>query len=290
MVDVHSPTTGGGGHIHPLWYKDHITEQIFIESWVWFAQRYRNNDTILAFDLQNEPHGKVYLQPETSARWDGSDHPNNWAKVATRTANRIQAVHPNVLIVIEGIESYPNWGKHGSTQQVDYLDAWWGANLRGVRDYPIHLNIPNRLVYSSHDYGPAVSNQPWFYKGFNKQTLDRDVWHKFWFFVVRENIAPVLIGEWGGFLDGGPNEKWQTALRDFIVENKIHHTYWCFNANSGDTGGLVLGDFTTWDEQKYSLIYPALWKSKNGRFIGLDHQVPLGSNGLSLTQFNRNQH
>ncbi len=52
------------------------------------------------------------------------------------------------------------------------------------------------------------------------------------------------MGEWGGFIDeqhdpDGANTKWLTCLRDLMIENRIHHTFWCFNENSGDTGGLV---------------------------------------------------
>jgi hypothetical protein len=63
----------------------------------------------------------------------------------------------------------------------------------------------------------------------------------------------------------------------------LSHTFWCFNANSGDTGGLVGYDFTTWDEAKYALVRPTLWQTSSGRFIGLDHQVPLGANGVTVT-------
>jgi endoglucanase len=50
------------------------------------------------------------------------------------------------------------------------------------------------------------------------------------------------------------------------------------NPNSGDTGGLLLDDWKTWDEQKYALLKPALWQY-GGKFVSLDHQVPLGGAG-----------
>ena len=67
------------------------------------------------------------------------------------------------------------------------------------------------------------------------------------------------MGEWGGFIDeqhdpDGANTKWLTCLRDLMIENRIHHTFWCFNENSGDTGGLVYDNFGTWDEDKYALV------------------------------------
>ena len=281
MMDVHSAKTDAMGHFHPLWYHDHITPEIFSDSWVWFAERYRDDDTILAFDLQNEPHGRYYQEPEWSAIWDDSDHINNWRKVAEDLSNRLLAVNPHILILVEGIETFPKAGAYGSRSEEDYHDNWWGGNLRGVRDFPVKPRVEHQLVYSPHDYGPGVYRQPWFYDGFNKDSLYRDVWRDNWFYIAEDNIAPLLMGEWGGYLRGD-DLVWQTALRDFIVEHRIHHTYWCFNANSGDTGGMVDHDFRTWDEGKYNFVLPALWRDEAGRFIGLDHQVPLGKKGVSL--------
>ena len=86
-------------------------------------------------------------------------------------------------------------------------------------------------------------------------------------------------------MDGGPNEEWMTYLRQLIAEKNIHFTFWCYNANSGDTGGLVLDDFTTWDEEKYGFVKEVLWQNEDGQFIGLDHEVPLGANGISLSDY-----
>lgn len=80
-----------------------------------------------------------------------------------------------------------------------------------------------------------------------------------------------------------PNLTWMTHLRTLIGNYHLHYTFWCFNANSGDTGGLVLDDFTTWDEEKYAFVKEVLWQ-QDGRFVGLDHEVPLGVNGITLTE------
>lgn len=279
MLDFHSAMSDPMGHMEPLWYQGEMTTEHFYLSWEWLAQRYKNNDTILAFDLENEPHGQPWQG--AAALWDGSDHPNNWQAVAQEAARRILAIHPNILIMVEGNESTPKPGKtYASTNPADYFTTWWGGNLREVRNHPIDLGQhQDKLVYSPHDYGPLVYRQPWFNKPFDKNTLNADVWYPNWGFIMEENIAPLLIGEWGGFMDGGDNQKWMEALRDYIVENKVHHTFWCFNANSGDTGGLVGDDFRTWDEEKYALLLPSLWRAPNGEFVGLDHKIPLGGVG-----------
>ena len=45
-----------------------------------------------------------------------------------------------------------------------------------------------------------------------------------------------------------------------------------------------------WDKTKYEdYYYPAIWKTqKTKKFIGLDHQTPLGKNGISLNDFYAN--
>ena len=83
----------------------------------------------------------------------------------------------------------------------------------------------------------------------------------------------------------GDNLTWMEYMRQLIGEYHLNHTFWCFNANSGDTGGLVLDDFTTWDEEKYEFVREVLWQNEDGQFIGLDHEVPLGANGIALNDY-----
>lgn len=292
LLDVHSAEADNSGHVAPLWYKGSITEDMYYDTWEWVAERYKNDDTIVAFDLENEPHGKAYSEPEF-AKWDDSTDTNNWKHTCETAANRILAVHPKILIFCEGIEVYPADGvTWTSNNEDDYYSNWWGGNLRGVRDYPVDLGAhQDQLVYSPHDYGPSVFQQPWFYTGFNKETLTNDVWMDNWLYIHVDNIAPLFIGEWGGFMDGGANEQWMASLRDLIVQYKLHHTFWCINPNSGDTGGLLLNDWASWDEEKYgTMLKPALWKDSHGKFVGLDHKVPLGNSttGMTVTDYYNN--
>ncbi|MFF8292278.1 cellulase family glycosylhydrolase [Streptomyces sp. NPDC016309] len=284
MLDVHSAEADNSGHVHPVWWKGALTPEHFYTAWEWVTARYRNDDTIVAMDVKNEPHGRANETPR--AKWDGSGDQDDFRHACETAGRRILAVNPRVLVLCEGTEVYPRAGAGWtSTDPADYHSTWWGGNLRGVRDHPVDLGA--QLVYSPHDYGPLVFAQPWFTGDWNRTTLERDVWDPNWLYLHKENKAPLLIGEWGGFLDGGPNEKWMTALRDLITEHRLHHTFWCLNPNSGDTGGLLLDDWATWDERKYALLKPALWQH-GGRFVGLDHEVPLGgagsTTGISVRQ------
>jgi len=288
MIDIHSLPTDAMGHNLPLWYTDSMTVDDFYEALDWLSARYANNDTIIAYDLKNEPHGKA-SEPD-HAIWNDSEDANNWRYVAQTAGNIILDNNPHALIVIEGIQIYPIdpvSNNFTSTNDDDYYNSWWGGNLRAVADYPIDFGSPERnaqVVYSPHDYGPAVYAQPWFEGGFTYESLYEDYWHDAWLYIDEEQIAPLLIGEWGGFMSGD-NLTWMTYMRQLIADYHLNHTFWCFNANSGDTGGLVLDDFVTWDTEKYNFVREVLWQDADGNFIGLDHVIALGDNGICLSDF-----
>jgi len=285
MIDIHCAKTDSMGHMKNMWYDGDVTEKDYLDALSWMAARYKKDDTIIAYDLENEPHGKANESPR--AKWDGSKDSDNWKYIAEKAAKAVLSKNPNVLVMVEGIEIYPmdikSNGDFSSTNMGDYYCTWWGGNLRGVKDNPIDLGkYQNKLVYSPHDYGPSVYQQPWFNGNYTFDSLYKDCWHDNWLYIQEENIAPLLIGEWGGFMRE-PNLTWMKYLRKLIKENRINHTFWCFNSNSGDTGGLVLDDFTTWDTEKYNFVKEVLWQ-QDGKFVGLDHEIPLGSNGITLSE------
>ncbi len=308
IIDIHSPALHNSGHVYNVWYYNpsaggcdncavtadgvKITTEIWQDTLVWLADRYKNDDTIIAYDLKNEPHGKGQ-EGAAGAKWDDSTDLNNWAYASTQCALAIMEVNPNALILIEGIEQYPKegkvWGQPDSLTDPPYYPGWWGGNFRGAREYPINLEqYQSQLVYSPHDYGPGVYNQTWFNKDFTTQTPLDDYWYDTWAYLNAEDIAPLLMGEWGGFMDGAENEKWLNLLRDYMIDNHINHTFWCINPNSGDTGGLLDYSFTNWDVEKYTLFEKSLWQTQEtGKYIGLDHKTPLGVNGtgISLSEF-----
>ncbi len=309
FIDIHSPHTDNSGHNYNLWYGKEtadgtmVTTELWIESLVWIAEKYKNDDTLIGYDLKNEPHGKGQ-EGVLAAKWDGSTDENNWAYAATKCAEAILDVNPNALIFIEGVEQSMSgamegdyWGMPDRRDNSPYIGAWWGGNFRGAREYPI---VPkqgtSQIVYSPHDYGPSVYAQTWFDKDFTEQTLLDDYWYETWAWINAEDVAPQLIGEWGGHMEGD-NLKWMLLLRDYMIKNHINHTFWCLNTNSGDTGGLwdslgftqSSGTTIDWNEEKYEMFEKSLWQTlSSGKYIGLDHQVALGKNGISLNDYYTN--
>ncbi|MBQ7003590.1 MAG: cellulase family glycosylhydrolase [Oscillospiraceae bacterium] len=312
ILDIHSPTAHNSGHNYNLWYYHpdagssdtmaimpdgtEVTTDMWMDTLVWIADKYSNDDTIIAYDLKNEPHGKGQ-EGAAAAKWDGSTDENNWPYAAKTCADKMQKVNPNALIFIEGVEqqvrgSQYTWGQPDSKTDPPYYPGWWGGQLRGVRDYPVTLESSgtSKIVYSPHDYGPSVWPQSWFEGDFTTQTLLDDYWYDTWAFINAEEIAPLFIGEWGGHMKED-NLKWMTLLRDYMIDNHINHTFWCLNTNSGDTGGLwtsmgfspAAGSTIEWDTDKYGMMEEALWQTTGGKYIGLDHERPLGINGTGIS-------
>ena len=309
FIDIHSPHTDNSGHNYNLWYgKAGVTTDVWIDSLVWLADKYKNDDTLIGYDLKNEPHGKGQ-EGDAAAKWDGSTDENNWAYAATKCAEAILDVNPHALILVEGVEQSMSgamegdyWGMPDRRDNSPYIGAWWGGNFRGARKYPIKPKQgTSQIVYSPHDYGPSVYEQTWFHlnksatgEAFDTQSLLDEYWYDTWAYINAEDIGPELIGEWGGHMNNAANLKWMTLLRDYMIEHHINHTFWCLNTNSGDTGGLWdglgfnagTGTSITWNEEKYKLFEEALWQTaSSGKYIGLDHQRALGKNGISLNDF-----
>jgi endoglucanase len=239
VLDRHRPDASSQSE---LWYRSNraTEEQAWIDDWKLLAQRYKGNPTVVGMDLHNEPHGR--------ATWGDGNLDTDWRLAAERAGNAILGVNPDLLIIVEGIETYQNnW-------------YWWGGNLRGARDYPVRLNVPGRVVYSAHDYPESVYGQPWFQnKGSTGYPANLPgVWDATWGYLVKENRAPVWLGEFGTKLLIDSDRQWIQTLTGYLAGNGMSFAFWSLNPNSDDTGGLLQDDWTTVQQAKQTFIAPAL--------------------------------
>jgi endoglucanase len=82
-----------------------------------------------------------------------------------------------------------------------------------------------------------------------------EIWDRHWGYLHKDDIAPVIVGEFGGRSVGNDQEGiWQRALVSYLRENNISYIYWTLNPNSGDTGGILLDDWKTVDPSKQELL------------------------------------
>ena len=257
ILDRHRPTAAGQT---PLWYTSTVSEASIIADWQMLAQRYANNPTVIGADLFNEPHADGVDPNGTGACWGCGDPARDWRLAAERIGNAILQVNPNWLIFVEGVSCLsggnPNaWD--GIPDPWENCD-WWGGNLSAAIDQPVRLNVPNRLVYSPHDYAISVyDRQPWFNDPNFPNNLP-SVWDHFWGKIAKQNVAPILLGEFGSTLANPLDVQWLNTLMNYLTTNGMSFTYWSWNPNSGDTGGIAVDDWWTINQQKYSILQPHL--------------------------------
>ncbi len=142
----------------------------------------------------------------------------------------------------------------------------------------MRLSKPDKLVYSAHDYGPSVYNQPWFQVP-NPADLAHTlpaIWEKHWAYLQKDGTAPVLVGEFGGPSMGqDTGGVWQRTLVSFLKANNISYTYWAWNPNSGDTGGILNNDWTTINHSKMDVLSAYQWPM-------LDKSQPVSGNPCAI--------
>jgi aryl-phospho-beta-D-glucosidase BglC (GH1 family) len=238
------------------------TVQHWHDVWSLMATRYANNTTVVGSDLFNEPYALLWA---------------DWKELAQNCGNYIHTIAPDWLIFVEGTS--------GTESGYPF---WWGGNLEYVSTNPIVLAAPNKLVYSPHEYGQSVYLQSWLaYSGNTPANWPNNLNQlrtNHWAFIFEQNIAPVFVGEFGGFfgydMDGnltkpnGPEEiAWLNNLiahmngdfnndgvSELIGANKgVSFAYWSLNHDSSDTGGLYTAQpnnagWINWQTNKLALL------------------------------------
>ncbi|MCA9797759.1 MAG: cellulase family glycosylhydrolase, partial [Candidatus Eremiobacteraeota bacterium] len=106
---------------------------------------------------------------------------------------------------------------------------------------------------------PGVFDQSWFHTPDLEATL-LDRWEKGFAYLSEQGLAPVLVGEFGGREVGTDTleGRWQNLFVDFLAERGYSWTYWSWNPNSSDTGGILADDWRTAHADKQAMLDRAL--------------------------------
>lgn len=204
ILDDQRSSVGTQPELNGLWYTRQYPESAWIHDWQTLATRYLGNPTVIGVDLRNEPHTgppgpwtiKAYLkQGSTWGPYKGVDNrATDWRLAAERGGDAVLAINPHLLILVEGLQLYPD-----PTQPNGIDSYWWGGILTPARKYPVVLSVPHQLVYSPHEYGPIKWQMPFFGPHMTYASLKR-VYDMHWGFLERSTFpheAPVVIGEFG---------------------------------------------------------------------------------------------
>lgn len=215
-----------------LWYNSRYPESAWLADWQTLATRYVANPLVIGADLRNEPRN--------TASW-GGDPSTDWHAAAQRGGNAIQAIAPNWLIFVEGVN--------------------YALDLSGAQSLPIQLNTPNQLVYSAHDYGFDYSNLTGYTDYVNRITP------KWAYLLTASSPTPVWLGEFGtcnnanicvtsgSSADGG---YWFGFLATFIQANNLDWSYWAVNGTQSTGSGRTYGAQEAYGILNTSWTAPAL--------------------------------
>ena len=212
-----SETDGNG-----LWYNTDYPEDHWLADWKAIARRYRNQPWVIGADLRNELR--------SGATWGGSDPKLDWHAAAERGGNAVLSANPRLLIMVEGPE--------------------YSTNLSGFDKLPLHLPVPDRLVYSPHAYHDQ--KHPFANLDEMKQGYEARVGYLF----HAQPAVPLWVGEFGTCqnLDCGANSDWfRLFIRLLQQDDRLSWSYWPLNGtqSSGmtrkydnvETYGLLSPDY-----------------------------------------------
>ena len=172
-----SDGTDGGGN------PGTVTDATFLADWQFVARHYVGNQTVIGYDLRNEPLD----WPHMSEWGGGSDR--DIAAMYTRVGNAILAIDPTKLIIVEP----PN------------------SDARGVHQYPLTLAVANKLVYSVHEYPGEISGQ----KVSSGSGLIKRM-NEMWGWIYNENVGPIFVGEMGSSMVSDQSKAWAATIVPYL--------------------------------------------------------------------------
>jgi endoglucanase len=206
------------------------TESDWIENWKSIMGLYVNQSLVIGADLRNEVRGL----------W-GTMYWEHWAATAEKAAEALLQMNQKWLIIVEGMSS--------------------ANDLSGVKERPVRLSIPGRVVYSAHVYSWSGWGEmaPYSTTPYDEFAA---AMRKNWAYLLEEDIAPVWVGELGS--PDRPTEgdlNYWTHLIRLLAELEADWSYWAINprkpaGNERESYGLLEDDWDTvrWDYRMRDLL------------------------------------
>ena len=186
------------------------TQASYQSDWVSIASRYAGNNTVIGYDLWNEP-----LSYGDSTWGDGTNRDIHLMYQTVGSA--ILTKDANKLIMAECPQNYgPTTLYDGST----YGNAPWG-DCTGVKSNPVVFtvngqSIRNKVIYDVHLYPNSVSGISSLFGSSSSASAITAMNYSFGY-LLSQNIAPVWDGEGGTGLAQNPDDQnWANMLDSYL--------------------------------------------------------------------------
>ncbi|CAK4242462.1 unnamed protein product [Aphanomyces euteiches] len=242
MFSMHTLNTANDDG--PLWYGKTISQGQFLDAIDMLTKNLCSDDywNVLGIDLKNEP----YL-----ATW-GTGDATDFKLAAETIGARMLKGCPKWMAFVEGVNAQHTTVIDG--EEFNYYD-WYGGGLQKVKQFPVKLGSPNKLVYAPHYYTPAVFPEYYFFGGGtitsqntitdyvelnNSALLSRveKTMYEMFGYIIDDKGPAVLLGEFAGLyaLDQHP-KKTTRRCTDYTIQTIVSKGYaggymWSLNPES----------------------------------------------------------
>ena len=194
-----------------------ITSEMFTQIWQIRASMFKNNKAVIGYDIRNEPH----FGPAT---WGDGNINTDYRMMYEKIGKAIQAIDPGPMIICEGLQAYHKGAPSGDLRQSTIGNAL------------ISLNVPDKVVYSVHEYPTEVSET-----GLDSGEDYIKYMNNVWGWLYSKNIAPVFVGECGDNMRTKDGQDWANTFIPYLNGEISFRRGTCFLRKSARSQLVLVG-------------------------------------------------
>ena len=236
MIDYHQVYNNYG--TNGYFYEYSLTPDLVEIAMQNIAARYKNVWNVVAYDLKNEPWEMAWNNATNNATVD-------WRLGAETLGNVVLYQDPKALCFVEGVAG-PNVN--------------WGGNLSSAGNYPVILNVTDKVVYSPHAYGTSVSVLNWYYQTSFPENMPLYYGPAFGYLIGGNNSNAVVLGEWSvDDMTDNISTTWTTGFLNYLLAiNLTDNFYWSVNpdvnVNATAPSGFFQRDWYTTNQDVLGIL------------------------------------
>ncbi len=237
----------------------------WVQDWVRLVTAISNDPIskeMLLIDLLNEPDN-------FGIRWEASGNNPGLGDLYLSAMDALYAVNPHALFLLEGTGQGgigANWGDGFATDPT-LISQNGLSDPRPFFNSLLQKPYLNQVVISPHVYPPSVTGASTNYSGsglWNRMSSSFGyLTQQGYCFNSKCKIFPVVLGEFGSMFTDSRDLQSMPDIAAYLnntgsaVDGKHKKIgswfYWAWNANSGDTGGIVDNDWRKilWNKVEY---------------------------------------
>ena len=231
--------------------KEYTTKWVSLMKFIKNHHNYNNMKGRIIIDLLNEPD-------HVQMSW------NTATKLYIPTLDSLHVLlGPEQLYMVEGtgqIGYNLNWGD-GFVTNPSIVKSYHISDATPFFESILKKPYVNNVIISPHMYGPSISRNA---RAHRNPILKERMYHSFVYLyskgyclksgkVPKCKKFPIVIGEFGSMFKTKEDLEHLSAFQinmNSMFQDKMSWMYWSYNANSGDTGGIVTNDWYTFEWNK----------------------------------------